>query len=345
MKLLSALLLCCSLSAHAATGVYVQRLQPEAFADELEALGTLHANESVDISATVTERLVRIHFKDGERVKAGQLLAEMNAAEATALRQEQFLVADEAARQYERVKKLAKDGLAPQSQLDLQRREYLAAQARLDGIDARLNELTLKAPFAGLLGIRHVSVGSLLQPGDVIITLDDDREMKLDFSVPSTYLPALRPGLAIRASAKALDGAHFEGTIDSIDSRVDPVTRSVKVRALIDNANQQLRAGLLMSVQLFKNPRQALLVREEAMIMEGRNHFVMRVGQDNKVEKVQIVPGSRTPGFLEVLEGLSAGDRVVTHGNIKLRPGDEVKILAEQQPGQRLPDLLKQQER
>lgn len=339
--LLLALACLYTVTASAATGVYVQKLTPAAFADRLEALGTLRANESVEITATVTERLLAVHFRDGQRVTRGALLAEMDAAEEEALRQEQFLVADEAARQYERVKKLAADGLAPQSQLDEKRREYLAAQARLDGIDARLRQLKLTAPFDGVLGIRTVSPGTLVKPGDVITTLDDDKVMKLDFSVPSTYLPALSVGLKIKAVARALDNAVFDGEIASIDSRVDPVTRAIRVRALVPNPDARLRPGLLMSIDLYKNPRQALMLREEALILEGRNHYVFRVNADNKIEKVNVVPGSRAPGWVEILQGLNENDLLVTQGTVKLRPGAEVKVLGEIAPGQRLPDLMK----
>lgn len=336
-----------ALSVHAApVGVYVQSVVESEFADTLEALGTLRANESVDLSANITERITEIHFKDGERVKAGQLLVSFNAAEEKALRQEQFLVVDEASRQYERVKTLAKNGLAPQSQLDEKRREYLAAQARLDGIDARMQDLTIIAPFAGKLGLRTISIGTLLRPGDVITTLDDDALMKLDFSVPSTYLPALAIGLHIQASAKALENAEFVGEIASIDSRVDPVTRSIRVRALIPNKDFLLRPGLLMSINLYKSPRRALLIAEEAIIPEGRQHFVMKVVQDGaktQVEKTLVTVGSRIPGKIEVLSGLTAGDKIVTHGTIKLRHGTEITVLAEQAFGERLPALLKKQ--
>lgn len=347
MRLLSLIVLL-SLSPWALaapTGVYVQRVESQPFADTLEALGTLRANESIELSANITERIVSIHFQDGERVAAGKVLVEMNAAEEKALRQEQFLVVDEASKQYERVKTLAKDGLAPKSLLDEKRREFLAAQARLDGIDARMQDLTIIAPFAGVLGIRNMSVGTLVKPGDEITTLDDDHIMKLDFSVPSTYLPVLRNGLKIEATAKALGDKVFRGEVASIDSRVDPVTRSVKVRALIPNADFALRPGLLMSVELYKNPRQTLVVGEDALIPEAREHFVMKVessGDKLVVRKTPVTLGSRTPGLVEVLDGLQEGDRIVTHGTVKLRDGAEISVLATQQIGERLPSLLKQ---
>ncbi len=346
MRLLPLLLLTISLGAVAApTGVYVQRVQVSEFADRVEALGTLRANESVTLTTSVTDRITQLHFNDGQRVQAGDLLVELNNLEEKADRQAQFLVVDEAKRQFDRVQKLAKDGLAPQSQLDEQRRTFQAAQARLDALDARMQELQIVAPFAGVLGLRTVSVGTLLSAGQVITTLDDDTVMKLDFSVPSTYLPFLKVGLPISAQAKALDNTPFNGSIASIDSRVDPITRSVRVRALLDNPNFVLRPGLLMSVELYKNPRQTLVIAEEALIPEGRSQSVMRVNtQQNPatIEQVVVTVGSRIPGQVEILSGLAPNDLVVTHGTVKIRHGSEVKILAQQQYGERLPQLLEQ---
>lgn len=344
MRLLALVLIIFSVNAAAApTGVYVQQVQLTDFSDRVEALGTLRANESVVLTASVTDRISHIHFQDGQRVKAGALLVELNNLEEKAQRQELFLVVDEATRQFQRVQKLAKDGLAPQSQLDEQRRTFQAAQARLDALDARMQELQIVAPFAGVLGLRNVSVGTLLAAGEIITTLDDDSVMKLDFSVPSTYLPFLKPGLAVSAQAKALNDSAFEGEIASIDSRVDPITRSVRVRALLDNANHQLRPGLLMSVVLHKNPRQALVIAEEALIPEGRKHTVMRIDNQHtpaQVEQVEVTVGSRIPGQVEILSGLAPGDLVVTHGTVKIRHGSEVKVLAQQAYGERLPSLL-----
>ncbi|UTA49040.1 efflux RND transporter periplasmic adaptor subunit [Simiduia sp. 21SJ11W-1] len=325
------------------TGVYVQKVEQQPFSDRIEALGTLRAYESVVLTTSVTNRITAIGFRDGERVSKGQLLVELNNLEEKAQQQELSLVVNEARRQYERVKKLAQDGLAPQSQLDEQRRTYQAAQARLDALAARMQEMQIVAPFAGVVGLRTVSVGTLLSAGQPITTLDDDTVMKLDFSVPSTYLPYLKPGLKVTAQAKALGNQGFEGEVVSIDSRVDPITRSIVVRALIDNPHYSLRPGLLMTVTLQKAPRRALIIAEEALVPEGRQHFVMRVNTEATpatVEKVAVEVGSRIPGQVEILAGLAAGDLVITHGTVKVRQGSAVNILATQALGERLPDLL-----
>ena len=304
-----------------ATDVIVAKAQRAAITDPVEALGTLKANESVTLTALVTETISAVHFDDGERVAAGQLLVEMTSAEEQALLSEARVARDEAQRQLKRVRSLANQGSASESLLDQQQRDFDAASARLKAIESRLGDRVITAPFAGVVGLRQVSVGALVSPGDPITTLDDDRVMKLDFPVPSVFLSSLKKGLAIEARARSLPEQVFSGQVAAIDSRVDPVTRSVLVRARIDNPEQQLRPGLLMQVTLLRNPRDALLVPEEALEPEGSRQYVWRVADDNSVARVEVRVGGREPGRAEILAGLEEGDRVIIHGHQKVRPG------------------------
>lgn len=165
-----------------------------------------------------------------------------------------------------------------------------------------------------------------MEPGDLITTLDDDTVMKLDFAVPSLFLPDLKPGLAIHAKARAYGERTFDGEIRSIDSRVDPVTRSILVRALIPNPDLSLKPGVLMQVELLRNPRDGLVVLEEALLQQGRQHFVIRVGEGEVAEKRQVKIGMRRPGMVEIVSGLALGDRVVIEGNDKVRPSQKLKV-------------------
>ena len=204
--------------------------------DRLEALGTLRARESVVLTASVTETVTRIHFDDGDRVNAGQVLVKMTSAEEHAQ-------LEEAKSQYERIKPLAAEGTAAKSLLDERQREWETARARYAAIISRLDDRLIRAPFAGVVGLRNISVGALVGPGDVITTLDDLSEMKLDFSVPTTFLQTLRPDLAIIASTHAYPERRFEGIVKSIDSRIDPITRTVMVRAVLSNPDAVLKPG------------------------------------------------------------------------------------------------------
>lgn len=310
------------------------------FADPVEALGTLKARESIALTAKVTEIVSAIHFEDGQQVKQGELLAELSHAEEQALVAEGRARLAEAERQYERVESLAGQRSAAESLLDERRRDLDAARAQLAAVESRLADRLITAPFSGVLGLRNVSLGALVEPGDLIATLDDTSTLRLDFTVPSLFLADLRPGLAIRARAGEFPDQVFEGSVSALDSRVDPVTRSIQVRALIPNADGRLKPGLLMTVELLRNPRQALVVPESALLAQGRDQFVIRVGEGEVAERVPVRIGTRRPGEAEVLEGLSPGDRIVTHGGDKVRPGQALNVRLDD--GSRpLKDLLK----
>ncbi len=322
--------------------VIVAQVESKAFVDRVEALGTLIANESVELTVNVTETVTAIHFDDGQRVVKGQTLVEMTSSEEHALLEEARANLDEALRQFKRVKQLESQGIEAQSLLDQRRREVETAGARLSAIESRLADRLIKAPFSGVLGLRNISVGALVETGDLITTLDDDTVMKLEFAVPSTYLPSLQPGLPIRARTRAYGDRVFEGEVKVVDSRVDPVNRSLLVRALLPNPERMLKPGMLMTVELLRNRRQTLVIPEAALMPKGSDHFVMRLqGEPPVVEKRQIQIGSRRTGEVEVREGLQAGDLVITHGMEKAKVGGTVSIKGREGEGKAMAELLK----
>jgi len=310
--------------------VIVSEVRLAHFVDRVEALGTLRAVESVTLTVSVTETISAIHFDDGDRVEKDQVLVEMTSAEEHAQLEEARALKEEGYRQFQRVQALEAQGTAAKSLLDERRREWETARARLAAIESRLADRLIRAPFAGVVGLRDLSVGALVEPGDAVTTLDDDSVMKLDFEVPSTYLEALRPGLAIQATAHAFPGQVFSGEVRAVGSRVDPATRSVRVRALLPNPERILKPGLLMRVELLKNPREALVIPEEALVPLGEKQSVLLVddARDNTVERREIRIGARRAGEVEVLAGLAAGERVISHGTLKVRPGQQVSIAA-----------------
>jgi membrane fusion protein, multidrug efflux system len=322
--------------------VIVAEVKLAAFIDRIEALGTLKANESVALTVNVTETVTAIHFDDGQRVEKGQILVEMTSSEEHALLQEARANLEEALRQFKRVKQLESQGIEAQSLLDQRQREVETARARLAAIESRLADRLIKAPFSGVLGLRNTSVGALVETGDLITTLDDDSVMKLEFAVPSTYLPGLEPGLEVRAHTRAYGERMFAGEVKAIDSRVDPVNRSLRVRALLPNAERLLKPGMLMTVELLRNQRQTLVIPESALMPKGSEHFVMRLqGELPVVEKRQVRIGSRRTGEVEVLGGLKAGDLVITHGMEKVKVGGSVRIKGREGEGKAMSELLK----
>ena len=336
---------CCgpaSAASAVATPVFVIRAQMAVIDDRIEALGTLHANESVELTASVTDTVSVVNFDDGDRVEAGRVLVEMTSDEEHAQLEEARIGVAEARRQYERIRSLVKQQSASESLLDERKREWETGRARLAAIESRLADRLVRAPFAGVVGLRNVSIGALVQPGDLIATLDDDSVMKLDFSVPAVLLGSLAAGLPVVATTPAWQGQRFEGVVKSIDSRIDPVTRTVIVRALLSNAEHRLRPGMLMQVELSSRRREAIVIPEESLVSLGVRQFVYVVsgsGADT-VERREVSIGVRRPGEVEITAGLNVNELVVTDGALKLRPGATVTIRAMDDGTRPLHDLL-----
>lgn len=317
--------------------VIVQAVAVRELQNNIEALGNLRAYESVLITAKATKTVTQVRFEDGQRVAKGNTLVEMTNAEESALMEEARLTADEAKKQLERTQSLAKNGAVSPALLDQRTREYEAAHARFNALQARFKDLIITAPFSGVVGIRDISLGSLIAPGQVITTLNDDRKMKLDFTVPAIYLRSLRIGLPIDAQSHDLGDKNFKGKIFSIDNKIDESTRSIKVRAVFDNPGFELKQGLLMTVVVRADIRKALVLSEAALVPMGSNNFVF-VLQPNKnskiapwiAEKRQIYIGQRYKGLVEVISGLHEGEKVVTHGLQKIHAGQPLNIMAEQ---------------
>ncbi|MHA7836221.1 MAG: efflux RND transporter periplasmic adaptor subunit [bacterium] len=302
------------------------------FADRIEALGTARANESVVITANVTETVARVHFESGQQVAAGALLVELESTEERAQLAEARANRADARLRFERVADLAKRGTESQSRYDEVRTAFEAAEARVAELEARLSDRRLRSPFAGVLGLREVSPGTLVQPGDRITTLDDIDRIKLDFSVPETFLSILRTGLDIRTESAAYPERIFPGRITAIDSRVDPGTRAVRVRAEIENEDHALRPGMLLTLVLRANPERSLALEEQALVPRGASQYVVVLDEEDRPRRIEVRIGRRVPGLVEVLSGLSRESRVVIDGASLIPPGGVVRVLREQAP-------------
>ena len=329
----------------ASTPVFITQVKAKKFFDIIEALGTLRARESVELNSSVTEIVTKVYFQDNQRVKKGDVLLEMDTAEEVAELAEQKSFLEEAQRQVNRLIPLVKNRAASASLLDENRRELEGAKARVNAIQSRINQRIVKAPFDGVLGLRNISVGALAQPGSIVTTIDDDRVMKLDFSVPEVFLASLKTGIVISASSEAFPDKIFEGEVAHINSRIDSVTRSIQARAILSNEEGLLKPGLLMTVELQKNPRTTLLIPEEALLANGPDNFVFVVKQVNgktTAEKRKVILGARQFGEVEIKSGLTDGEQIVTHGILRINDGDEVTIKAIDKGNQSLSELLEQ---
>ena len=294
------------------------------WSDSLQAIGTTSARESVAVTAKVSETVAEVRFESGQPVRAGQVLVVLSRQAQAAGLEEAAAAYREAQSLFERQQALAKRQLVSASQLEAQRANRDQARGRMEIIRAQAGDRVISAPFDGVLGVRQVSPGSLVTPGTVISTLDDLSLMRMDFSVPESQLSALSVGRDVEARSDAYPGETFAGRVASIGTRVDAGSRAVSVRAEIPNADGRLRPGMLMRVQLALPSRNALQVPELSLQQVGQQAFVFRV-QGDTVEQVPVRIGARRPGWVEILEGVKAGDRVVVEGIVKLKPGAKIR--------------------
>ena len=312
-----------------AVQVVVAQVKRQTLPVTIEALGTARANESVEISVQQTDVVQNINFDDGQVVKKGQLLLTLNSREEKARVNELNINLNEARRQLKRVSNLARENVASIQLLDEQQARVKALKAQLEVAQSRLAELDVLAPFSGQLGLRQVSIGALLKPGDVITTLDDLLQVKLDFSVAEQHLASLKLGQTLNAESVAYPGRLFVGEVVSIDPRIDPVARSIQVRAIINNPDLALRPGMLLQIELQKKLHSSLTLPESAIVPVNDEHFVYVVDGNNQVQRKPVTVGDRKPGLVVIASGLQEGETVVTQGTIKLKPGAKVDVTTE----------------
>jgi len=314
------------MASPAPTPVTVVEVQQKPIFDRIEALGTTSANEAAAISAAITEKVVSIHFEDGQLVEAGDLLVTLKQDEERAQHSAALEQLAEHKRELKRRQTLVQENVIPQRDYDERLTLLNITRQRIREIEARINDRNIRAPFKGILGMRRVSVGALVEPGDLITTIDDLSRIKLDFNVPATHLSALQPGSVVHAYSAGWDDERFEGIVNTIGTRIDPETRSVLIRAIIENREMRLRPGMLMTVELLNRQRQALMIPEEALVPVQRRVYVLAVGEDSRVQRKPVSIGYREQGRVEITQGLSNGERIIVRGAIRVRPGQQVSI-------------------
>ncbi|TLS68677.1 efflux RND transporter periplasmic adaptor subunit [Mariprofundus erugo] len=306
--------------------VIVMKAHTQPVSDTIEALGTAQARESVTITASVAGRLDEISFTDGQAVHKGDVIARMDQDEDKAQLTAAIAQLSEHQREIKRLQALLARKAAATRDLDERKTLAAVTASNIAQIRARMSELTLTAPFDGRLGIRRVSPGALIQPGTVITTLDASDAIDIDFSIPSTRLHGLQVGDHIQATTDARPGEIFNGKLSVIDSRIDPITRSILLRSRIDNHQGLLIPGMLMRVTLTTAPHEALVVPEECITQKQGEHFITLVTSDGKAEIRPVQTGLRHHGMVEISQGLKSGEQVVVRGMGFVKAGKPVTI-------------------
>jgi membrane fusion protein (multidrug efflux system) len=290
---------------------------------EIEAIGNAVANESTEITSKTVNTVTAIHFNEGQLVKKGTVLVEFDSIQARADLSAAEAALAESSAQLKRSRELFSTHALSQSQLDTLVATNKSNEAKVIAARAKVEDTIIRAPFTGRIGFRRVSVGSLVSPGTVISTLDDTSVVKLDFSVPQAYMFAVQPGLKITAQIAGVANQSFPGRVATLDSRVDPVTRAIIVRAELPNEKGILKPGMFMTAKISAPASQALLVPEGALVPEQGKVFVFVV-KNGIVSKREVTTGRRKPGVVQVTAGLDGGERVVVEGTQKVRDGGQV---------------------
>jgi membrane fusion protein, multidrug efflux system len=311
---------------------------PRQFTDEIRVLGVARGRRSVNITSSTSELITRVMFADGQRVAAGTPLVQLQAREEDADIAEARARVARARTMYERYQTLGERGFASPMMIEQYETELETAQASLAAAQARAGDRTIRAPFAGVLGLSTVTPGTLVNPGAVIATLDDIEVVRVDFPVPERYLGVLRSGTPITATIDAYGDEVFSGRIALVDTRVNEQTRSVTARAEIPNPGGRIRPGMAVRVGVQQGVRTAPAVPEAAVQYEGDGAFVYRIAAGERgttAQRVEVEAGAVEGGFVEILSGLNPGDRVVASGLNRIQPGAPVRVAGRGQAGPR----------
>ena len=293
--------------------------------EEVVVAGALRSNESVDISAEIEGSISAIHFEEGEPIGEGVLLFELDDSiwQAELAEAEARLALSQS--NFERATELLERSVGTVATRDEARAERDTARAAVGLARARLEKTDIRAPFEGVLGLRQVSVGEYVTPGQPLVNLENLQPMKVDFRVAERYLPKLKTGQEVGIIVDSLPDRSFTGEVTALDPKVDPQSRSVAVRAQTSNEDGLLRPGQFARVRLIVDRRSdAIVIPEQALVPRGEQYFVFKV-VDGKAVLSAVEVGQRRTGEAEITEGLAQGDVVVTGGHQKIRDGAPVQ--------------------
>ncbi len=310
--------------------VEVGKVQAVKLTDEAQAVGSLRSRQSVVIKPEVSGRVAVLGFRDGQPVKLGQLLVQLDDTLQQAQLQQAQAQASIARTNLQRSRELLAQNFVSQSAVDQNGAALEVAAAQVALAQAQLARMKVLSPFNGIAGIRQVNVGDYLKDGAEVVAVEDLSLLLVDFRVPERYVARLRVGQPIEVVIDALPGTMVRGQVEALDSQVDANGRSLLVRAKVENPSATLKSGMFVRPRVVFAVRDAaLVVPEEALVPMGGKQFIFKVvegeGGQKVARRIDAKLGLRQPGRVEILEGLAAGDLVVTAGQGRLR-GDSTPV-------------------
>lgn len=308
-----------------------------AFVDRLEVLGVAKGRESVTLTSNTSEMIESVHFRPGQAVNRGQILVQLKRSEEDADILEARADVELAKTTAERWTKLGERGFAPQATVEQYQSAYERARAALAAAESRRGDRVIRAPFSGVIGLTDIAPGTLISPGTAIATLDDTSMIRVDFDIPDRYLPLIREGQGITAMTDAYPGEHYAGRIARIDTRIDERTRAIKARAEFPNPGGRLKPGMLIRVGIDRGQRIALAAPEAAVQFSGAGSYVLVItkrGDGFVAQQRPVITGLNEGGFVELREGVQAGERIVADGLNRVQPNQPIRVRGEGRPAQ-----------
>jgi membrane fusion protein (multidrug efflux system) len=310
--------------------VEVGKVEALTLEDDAQAVGSLRSRQGVMLRPEVSGRIAKLGFSDGQRVRRGQLLVQLDDTLQLAQLKQAQAQASIARTNMQRNRDLVAQNFVSQSAADQSAAALEVAEAQVALAEAQLARMRILAPFDGIAGIRSVNLGDYVKDGADLVNIEDLSQVWVDFRLPERFIANVKPGQAVDVSLDAIPGQRFTGKIDALDSLIDANGRSLLVRARLDNPGEVLKSGLFARTRIvFARRENAMVVPEEALVPLGGKQYLFKVvdGMNGKVSKrIEARIGLRLPGKVEVLEGLSAGDLVVTAGQARLLRGEAVPL-------------------
>ncbi|EKF73266.1 RND efflux membrane fusion protein [Alcanivorax hongdengensis A-11-3] len=294
--------------------------------DTVEVVGNARAADAITLVAEVPGRVSSLHFQEGQQVAKGVLLVTLDARESKARLAGAQAEFDRARQDYQRGQTLMQRRAISQAEVDTYRTTLESARANLDAAQANYNDHFIKAPYAGVVGLRQVDPGTYLNAGDAVTTLDNLDYVDVDFQVPERYLGRMKKQLPVTATSDAYPGTAFQGRIARLDTRIQADSRSLRARARLHNPGHRLRQGQFLRVVVQLGQRPARLVPEQAIITQGAQSYVFTVS-DGEARRHPVTLGGRREGWVEVRQGLAAASRVIVNGHARLGSGDPVQVV------------------
>jgi len=310
--------------------VEVAKAERVVFQQTVEAVGTTRARQSVNVVPLASGRLVELTIAPGQEVAVGAVLARLDDAieKADLVEAEAILV--ERRQAVERARQLVERKAVPTAALDTATAELAAAEAAVDRARQRLADRTIRAPFGGVVGLTNADLGARVDDETVLTTIDDLSEIEIEFAVSETLFSEVAVGQPVSARSAAFASRAFGGRVSEIDSRIDPVSRSFRVRAVLPNPEHVLPSGMFMALTLKLSESEGIAAPEEAVVVQAAETYVFVVA-DGKAHRRTVRTGQRREGRVEILSGLEEGEEAVVSGLQRVRDGSEIKLLGADQ--------------